>query len=153
MMSILNQSFLKAVLRTCFPNDYILEEELTGAVSSCEVTRANSRADIVVIASELTLVVEVKVDALEGERQCDAGPTRHSAGQSEAPIGCPRSAPPDRKCANPAAPRQVHRPRLVLRFDVDLSSFPCDRSLDCVKTMNLCQNSRFVTRQPSSEQL
>lgn len=39
-------------------------------VVDLELTRTRSRADIVVRGSSWTLVVEVKVDAGEGERQC-----------------------------------------------------------------------------------
>lgn len=41
------------------------------ATTACEVQRPSSRADIVVTAPGLTVVIEAKVDAAEGERQCD----------------------------------------------------------------------------------
>jgi hypothetical protein len=67
----MNSDLLARVLVHCFPDDEVPSDCLGGAVSECEVTKPSTRADIVVTASDLTLVIEVKVDAVEREAQCD----------------------------------------------------------------------------------
>jgi hypothetical protein len=64
----LGQAFLRNVLDECFA-----AEAPHGRVRSvrCEVGRGETRADIVVFADTFTLVIENKVNAPEGHRQCD----------------------------------------------------------------------------------
>lgn len=64
----LGHAFLEAVLELCFgPADY---GPLGSARTECEVGRPQCIADIVVWAQKFTLVIENKVDAPEGSRQC-----------------------------------------------------------------------------------
>ena len=65
---------LAGVLRSAFGDEVLaaLHEGLGSATPSCEVARGDARIDILVEAPGLTLVIENKVDALEGEGQCDA---------------------------------------------------------------------------------
>jgi len=65
----LGTGMLDRVLDACFPD----QDPLRAAVRSveCEVTRGDTRADIIVWGERLTLIIENKVDAQEGFRQCD----------------------------------------------------------------------------------
>ena len=65
----LGVEFLERFLGRCFPEEQF--ENLGHAHCETEVARGRGRADIVVWGSDFTLVVENKVDALEGEDQCD----------------------------------------------------------------------------------
>ena len=68
----LGTRFLEEFLRTADPDAWPeLPPDLHVYNVECEVTRGECRADIVVYADQLLLVVENKVDAAEGERQCD----------------------------------------------------------------------------------
>lgn len=66
----LGTAFLGRVLRRCFPDAGF--DDLAGARPTCEVTRGDSRADIVVWMSDATVIFENKVDADESPQQCDA---------------------------------------------------------------------------------
>ena len=66
----LGTGFLERLIRRCFPDS--LFNSLADAWTQCEVTRAGARADIVVWSTELTLVIENKVDAVEQPGQCDS---------------------------------------------------------------------------------
>ena len=59
------------LLVSCFPGVTFTDEGLRVGVAECEVPKARSRADIVFTSSEITLVIEVKVNARERENQCD----------------------------------------------------------------------------------
>jgi hypothetical protein len=48
----------------------ISEERLESVSVQCEVARLASRADVVLFGDDFTVVVEVKVDAVEGPEQC-----------------------------------------------------------------------------------
>jgi len=63
--------FLRAFLRATFPDEQL--EPLEDAQIRCEVARGECRADIVIVLPScgVTIIVENKVDAVEGERQCD----------------------------------------------------------------------------------
>jgi hypothetical protein len=61
--------FLAGVLRHCVPEAVFLD--LERARSDVEVTRGDTRADIVVFGPQFTLVIENKVNAGEQHRQCD----------------------------------------------------------------------------------
>jgi len=63
--------FLRAFLRDTFPD--VPLEPLEDAQIRCEVARGECRADIVIVLPScgVTIIVENKVDAVEGERQCD----------------------------------------------------------------------------------
>lgn len=61
-------AFLEAILEHCFgPGDH---GPLASTRTDCEVRRPQCIADIVVWAESFTLVIENKVDAAEGHRQC-----------------------------------------------------------------------------------
>jgi len=62
---------LRRLLRRVAADAALTDGSLRTVAASCEVSRSNSRADIVVRADDLTLVVECKIDAIEGEHQCD----------------------------------------------------------------------------------
>lgn len=68
----LGTAFLESLLDACapdsMPND---RSELLRATVSCEVLKRHSRADIVVETPRAVIVIEAKVDAEEGLRQCD----------------------------------------------------------------------------------
>ena len=65
----LGARFLERTLGHCFKDGAF--GDLTTARAETEVTRGQGRADIVVWADEFTLVIENKVDALEGDDQCE----------------------------------------------------------------------------------
>lgn len=65
----LGDSFLRRFLGRTFPE--VLERPFYVLAVEREVTRGDSRGDIVVWANTFTLVIENKVDAPEGIRQCD----------------------------------------------------------------------------------
>ncbi|WP_437274571.1 PD-(D/E)XK nuclease family protein [Sorangium sp. So ce375] len=65
----LGSSFLEALLRRCASDPPTSELHL--AQPALEVSRGDARADIVVTAPGLCLVIENKVDAGEQHRQCD----------------------------------------------------------------------------------
>lgn len=65
----LGDRFLRGVLAAAFPGESF--ERLPQARPECEVAREECRADIVVWAPDVTLVVETKVDDVERPRQCD----------------------------------------------------------------------------------
>ena len=60
---------LAALLKHAFPSEAF--DRLAVARVQCEVARGDCRADIVVTWPGGSLVIENKVDAEEGERQCD----------------------------------------------------------------------------------
>jgi hypothetical protein len=60
---------LEFVLEHCFPDDHFSDLALANVYT--EVTREQSRIDILVEAPGLTLIIENKVDALESSGQCD----------------------------------------------------------------------------------
>lgn len=65
----LGPEFLQAVLDDVFPHD---QHDVSGLTTvECEVARGDTRADIIVWGGDFTLIIEVKVDAGEGDRQCD----------------------------------------------------------------------------------
>ena len=57
------------MLRRAFPD--LAFGDLAGARPTCEVTRGDCRADIVVWMNDATVVFENKVDAEESPQQCD----------------------------------------------------------------------------------
>lgn len=65
----LGTAFLERVLRRAFPD--LVFGDLDGARPTCEVTRGDCRADIVVWMNDATVVFENKVDAEESPQQCD----------------------------------------------------------------------------------
>ena len=65
----LGVSFLSAVVESLFVPDS--GRGLRVQKVACEVARGDTRADIIVWADGMTLVIENKVDAEEGFRQCD----------------------------------------------------------------------------------
>jgi hypothetical protein len=65
----LGSSVLRRLLSLTFPE--VLEQTFHVLAVEREVARGDTRADIVVWASTFTLVLENKVDAAEGIRQCD----------------------------------------------------------------------------------
>jgi hypothetical protein len=65
----LGTTFLERLLRRAFPEQVF--GDLSGARPTCEVTRGDCRADIVVWMNDATVVVENKVDAEESPQQCD----------------------------------------------------------------------------------
>lgn len=65
----LGTRFLSAFLGRAWPGEEF--ERLTTARTTCEVTRGECRADIVVNLPELTVIIENKVDAPESPQQCD----------------------------------------------------------------------------------
>lgn len=64
----LGDHFLRNLLAVCF-SDETAEFDVRSV--ECEVSRGDTRADIVVWGDQQTLVIENKVDAPEGDRQCD----------------------------------------------------------------------------------
>jgi hypothetical protein len=64
----LGVGFLQRVLARAFPEERF--EGLDRASPACEVVRADCRADIVVWGPSFTIVIEAKVDAIEGPEQC-----------------------------------------------------------------------------------
>lgn len=67
----LETAFLEQFLRKCNPNWSLVEERLNTVSVKCEVARGNCRADIVIWSDNFKLVIENKVDAEEGNRQCE----------------------------------------------------------------------------------
>lgn len=69
----LGSKALEALLRRVFGAEVScrVAPGLMRAAASCEEARDGGRCDIIVRAPGVTLVVENKVDALEGHRQCD----------------------------------------------------------------------------------
>lgn len=65
----LGTAFLERLLQRAFPEQAF--GDLLQARPTCEVTRGDCRADIVVWMNDATIVVENKVDAEESPRQCD----------------------------------------------------------------------------------
>ena len=66
----LESRLLQRLLYRCFGSGAFASTSLSSAVSRTEVCRARSRADIVVSAPGLTLVVEAKIDHVERPEQC-----------------------------------------------------------------------------------
>ena len=67
----LGVSFLSSVLKHTFPDEEFDHTQLAAIRRRVEETAAESRADIVLSADHLTIVIEVKLDAKEGGEQCD----------------------------------------------------------------------------------
>ena len=68
----LGLAFLERVLLRCCPELRLGRDLLQAATVDREVVRKHGRADLLVsVGNRLTLVVEVKVDHVERERQCD----------------------------------------------------------------------------------
>lgn len=68
----LGNKLLKKTLEHCFPGGNEFSSDLlNGAVAKCEVSESRTRADIIISASQLHIVIEVKIDARERERQCE----------------------------------------------------------------------------------
>jgi hypothetical protein len=67
----LGAMFLTRLLERCFPSDAFDAPDLAHAQTRCEVRRERSRADIVVSARSLMLLIEAKVDHVERPSQCD----------------------------------------------------------------------------------
>ena len=66
----LGTNFLRAVLDTCTDAPAVQPDTLPGCASAVEVNGPSSRADIVVGGPGLHLIVEVKVDWVESDDQC-----------------------------------------------------------------------------------
>lgn len=67
----LGVSFFRAFLQACH-SEWSLEHERPGAIEvRCEEAGAFCRADIVVRTSRFTLIIENKLDAVEGDAQCN----------------------------------------------------------------------------------
>lgn len=66
----LGTEFLERVLNFLFPGERF--DRLASTTTSCEVSREGCRADIVVRGADFSLVVENKVDADEGDDQCNS---------------------------------------------------------------------------------
>ncbi len=66
----LGTTLLDRLLRRCFPENEFEPDVLMRCSTQTEVSKANSRADIIVAGPSLKVVIEVKVDASEGENQC-----------------------------------------------------------------------------------
>ena len=64
-------SFLADFLNLAAPSRTFSTEALATARPAVEVTRKHSRADLVVYATDFTIAVEAKVDALERPGQCN----------------------------------------------------------------------------------
>ena len=64
----LGAGFLAEFLAVAFPQEVF--DGLASALVDCEVTRAECRADIVVRAKSVALIIENKVDSLESDLQC-----------------------------------------------------------------------------------
>jgi len=68
---MLGDRFLRAFLVAC-NTDWAFDKALLATPTiTCEETRDNCRADIIFRVSGFTLVIENKVDASEGDTQCD----------------------------------------------------------------------------------
>jgi hypothetical protein len=67
----LGTRFLRRFLHRCRPDRTFGPEELALVRVRCEECREHSRADIVVRADRLTVVVEAKIDHVERPSQCD----------------------------------------------------------------------------------
>ena len=67
----LGTRFLRQFLRRCRPDRTFAPEELASARVRCEECREHGRADIVLRAGRLTVVVEAKIDHVERPSQCD----------------------------------------------------------------------------------
>jgi hypothetical protein len=67
----LGTRFLERFLRRCCPWRTFAGPELSSVRVRCEECREHGRADLVVLADHLTVVVEAKVDHVERPRQCD----------------------------------------------------------------------------------
>jgi hypothetical protein len=65
----LGTRFLAGFVRRLFPSEAF--ESLPVARTTCEVTRGDCRADIVVEMPETSIIIENKVDAVESPGQCD----------------------------------------------------------------------------------
>jgi len=69
----LGGAMLRRLLSHCFPEEQFTDEDLAACTSATEVAGAEgTRLDILIRGPALHLVIEVKVDALEGDNQCDA---------------------------------------------------------------------------------
>ncbi len=66
----LGEAFLRKVLDACVQDLNIDFDDFTAFVPATEVNGPTSRADILVNGPGLHLVIEVKVDAAEGDMQC-----------------------------------------------------------------------------------
>lgn len=66
----LDTAFLQRVVEHCIPGANLSCEVLRQCTTATEVVYPSSRADIVIQAPDWTLVIEVKVDALEQPAQC-----------------------------------------------------------------------------------
>lgn len=64
-------TFLESMLRRLWPETSFDASALRGATTQTEVARERCRADIVVQAAGMTIIVEVKVDADERGEQCN----------------------------------------------------------------------------------
>jgi hypothetical protein len=64
----LGDRFFQGILQACLPDE---RGDVVVRSVECEVSRGDTRADIIVWGDHLTLVIENKVDAPEGFRQCD----------------------------------------------------------------------------------
>jgi hypothetical protein len=65
----LGPKLLQAILSSCFAD---VACDASGSVTvETEVTRGSTRADIVVWGRDFTVIIEVKIDAGEGDQQCD----------------------------------------------------------------------------------
>ncbi len=65
----LGTRFLELMLERVYPGEQF--DDLDRAEPACEVVRGPCRADIIVWGPGFTIVIEAKVDAEEGRRQCD----------------------------------------------------------------------------------
>ena len=66
----LGVGLLRALVDACDIAWTVDDASLAACTSATEISAEQSRADIVVSGPDLHLVIEVKVDAAEGERQC-----------------------------------------------------------------------------------
>ncbi len=66
----LGGAFLERILSACWRDETFVGME--HATSDREVSRNGARADVVVTAPGLCLIIEVKVDAPEGDEQCES---------------------------------------------------------------------------------
>lgn len=62
-------AFLVAFFRRCSPD--MMHKDLHQARTALEVTRGDTRADIVITGPRFSIVIENKVDAIEQPQQCD----------------------------------------------------------------------------------
>lgn len=63
-------AFLQRVMARTSPPTKVTRHAASQAVADCEVHRRRSRADILIRCPVTTIVIETKVDASEGHRQC-----------------------------------------------------------------------------------